>query len=118
MSYCSEVKILAGKNVAKKINEAIKKFGCPFDTIKEDNNGVTLFAADSVKWYEDDDSFPEVKAVMDIVEEYANKSGCGREDGIEYARMGEENEDYEWRGNGSLPAYLCRTIEVVGFAEK
>ena len=89
MSYCSEVKILAGKNVAKKINEAIK-----------------------------DDSFPEVKAVMDIVEEYANKSGGGREDGIEYARMGEENEDYEWRGNGSLPSYLCRTIEVVGFAEK
>ena len=55
---------------------------------------------------------------MDIVEEYANKSGGGREDGIEYARMGEENEDYEWRGNSSLPSYLCRTIEVVGFVEK
>ena len=63
-----------------------------YDNVKSENEDGTLYCWDSVKWY---DSYPEVgfiESFMDSIdyEDYA------------FIRLGEESDDNEHRGDGTL----------------
>jgi hypothetical protein len=115
MGYRSEVKIVAGKKPAVEIRKVLKKYdGSPLTEIGTNERGDTLFSADWVKWYEDDDDFPEVDAIMKIIDKYdAWPRDKGTKDtGIEYCRVGEDDSDTEYRANGDGYGYLSVGIKV------
>jgi hypothetical protein len=114
MGYRSEVKILAGKNPAKELHEINEKYHI-FDSETPGKGGITLFTCDWVKWYEDDDMFPEVDAVMEVIDKYEDIHTGTREDGIDYYRIGEDSEDIDHRSNYTLTASLEVGINIVGF---
>lgn len=115
MGYRSDIKIIAGKNAAKELLRVNNKYNLL--TFTEGENDLWLFEADYVKWYEDDpDNFPDVAAVMKVVDKYRTKSG--KENGICYYRNGESDDDSETISNGELSAYVCSGIMVDGFTPK
>ena len=89
MGYRSDIKIIAGKNAAKELLRVNNKYNLL--TFTEGENDLWLFEADYVKWYEDDpDNFPDVAAVMKVVEKYRTKSG--KENGICAGRAGKMHQ--------------------------
>lgn len=117
MGYRSEVKIVAGKKPAAEIRKVLKKYdGAPLTEIGTNERGDTLFVADWVKWYEDDDDFPEVDAVMKIVDKYdaLPSDKRSKDTGIEYCRVGEDDSDTDYRANGDGYGYLSVGIRVDG----
>jgi hypothetical protein len=113
MGYRSDIKILAGKNPAKELHEINVKHQIFTET--PGKGGVTLFVGEWLKWYEDDDLFPEVDAVMEVVDKYEDIQTGNREDGIDYYRLGEDSEDIDHRSNYTLTESLEVGINVVGF---
>lgn len=94
MGYYSTVRILATKKAAKKIFNAIKDTGSPFNEIKVSPSGKTYFFGAYAKWYEDDPKyFPDVDAVMDTL-------GSLDENEFIYIRVGEEDGDIDRLGFG------------------
>ena len=94
MGYYSTVRILATKNAAKKIFEATKDTGLPFDTTKVSPSGNTYYFEGCTKWYEDDpECFPEVKAIMDTLDDLDEAD-------YRYIRVGEESGDVDDYGCG------------------
>lgn len=114
MGYRSEIKILAGTNPAKELHAINEKYQIFTET--PGKAGITLFVGDWLKWYEDDDMFPEVDEVMAVVEKYAGIKTGNRDDGIDYYRLGEDSEDIDHWSNYTLPASLEVGINVVGFS--
>lgn len=116
MGYSSQVKIVAGKKPAASIRRIIKKYpNCALQEVGTNEQGETLFETGWGKWYEDDKtSYPEVAAIMKVVDKYVSLDPfklTGVDVGMEYARVGEENDDKEYRTNGEGGGYL--SIEVV-----
>lgn len=125
MGYRSEVKIVAGKKAAAEIRDIIKKFdGSPLTEVGTNKRGDTLFVADWVKWYEDEpNDFPDVAAVMEVVEKYEGIYGddTGKDTAIEYCRVGESDNDTDYRANGDSYGYLSvgvRCDQEDGFKPK
>ena len=113
MGYRSDIKILAGKNPAKELHEINEKYELFTETPGKD--GITLFVGESLKWYEGEDGFEDVDAVMAVVDKYEDTLTGKAEDGIDYYRLGEDSEDIDHRSNYTLPASLEVGINVVGF---
>jgi hypothetical protein len=123
MGYRSEVKIVAGKKAAAEIRAVIKKYDSPLTEVGTNKRGDTLFACDWVKWYEDDTDFPEVSAVMDVVNKYMSlpASESSKDTGIEYCRVGEDYGDNDYQANGDGYGYLSVAVkcyEEEGFKPK
>lgn len=120
MGYRSEVKIVAGKNPAIALRDVIKKFDniCQLSEAGTNERGDTLFSADWAKWYEDDDDeFPDVAAVMKVVKKFAyelTSDAHTPENGIEYARVGEDDSDTEYISNGCGYGYLSIGVKCSG----
>lgn len=119
MGYRSEVKIVAGKKPAAEIREVIKKYdGSPLTEIGTNDQGETLFVADWAKWYEDDDDFPDVDSVMTVVDKYVYEiprqqgNKLNVDQGMEYCRVGESDDDTDYRSNGAGGGYLSVGIKV------
>ena len=94
MGYYSKVRILADKTVAKKVFAALQVHGSPFDEIKVSPTGNTYYFEADTKWYEDDpECFPEVDAVMGVLDE-------ADESKYYYIRVGEEDGDIDRFGRG------------------
>lgn len=106
MGYRSEVKIVAGKTAAKAIKRVLKKFNLTPDKSGVNENGETLFEWDWIKW--NDDEFPEVAAVMVVVDKYISIDPfkITVDTGMEYCRAGEDTTDTEYRSNGGGGGYL------------
>jgi len=98
MGYYSEVSILCGRNVAKKLVELPELFGAD---ITKRLGGTYQFYWESVKWYEG--SFKEVDAVMEIVNKYLHKDfgpdGPDKPDFCSYIRIGEDLDDSDCECN-------------------
>ena len=113
MGYRSEVKIVAGKKPAAEIREVIKKYdGSPLTEVGTNDKDETLFVADWAKWYEDDDDFPDVDSVMKVVDKYLCTEERDYDVGIEYCRVGESDNDTDYRSNGAGGGYLSVGIKV------
>jgi hypothetical protein len=114
MSYYSTVKIVAGKNPANEIRDVLKNHKHQLSEVGTNERGDTLFEAVGAKWYEDDpQEFPDVSEVMAVVDKYISMYGdeVNTDNGMEYARVGDETDDVEYRNNGGGYGYL--TIDVV-----
>lgn len=116
MGYRSDIKILAGEKAAKELIKLNKKHDV-FE-VTEGENGEYLFEAEYLKWYDDDpDNYPDVAAFMKVVLKYITKSS-GHENGIQFLRDGEEDDDIENLSNGLLHGYLTTSIVAEGFTPK
>ena len=111
MGYRSEVKIVAGKNTAKELLAVNAKH--ELFNVTEGDNDEWLFEADWLKWYEDE---PDVAAYVEVIEKFEVKTG--RDDGLCFLRLGEDDTDVEFRSNGGTYADLSHTIMVNGFTPK
>jgi hypothetical protein len=112
MGYRSEVKIVAGKKAADEIRKILAEHDSQLAEIGTNDKGETLFAADWAKWYEDDeDEFPDVAAIMAVVDKYAYGL-AGEDNGMEYCRAGEDDGDTEYKYNGRGYGYLSIGIKV------
>ena len=122
MGYYSEVKIVAGRKAADEIRTIIAEHNSQLAEIGTNSKGETLFAADWAKWNEVDDDFPDVKAVMEVVDKYvyelprSQSEALSVDQGMEYCRVGESDDDTEWRSNGAGGGYLSVGIKVHGEA--
>lgn len=118
MGYRSEVKIVAGRKAADEIRKIIAEHDGPLTEIGTNDNGETLFTADWAKWYEDDDDFPDVDAIMTVVDKYVYEiprqqvNELHVDQGMEYCRVGESDNDTDWRSNGAGGGYLSVGIKV------
>lgn len=120
MGYHSEVKIVAGRQAADEIRAILAEHdNTGLEEIGTNAKGETLFAADWVKWYEDDkDEFPGVDAIMTVVDKYVyelprtHATELPIEQAMEYCRAGESDDDTEWRSNGAGGGYLSIGIKV------
>lgn len=112
MGYTSNIKILAGEAAAKDLIKLNKKHDV-FE-FTEGENGEYLFAGEYLKWYED---YPEVKAFMKVVDKYLAKSS-GHENGIQFLRDGEDDDDVENMSNGLLHGYLTTNVIAEHFTPK
>jgi hypothetical protein len=113
MGYYSEVKIVAGRKAADEIRTILAQHDSSLEEIGTNAKGETLFVADWAKWYEDDDGYPDVKAVMEVVDKYVYARDTPPVDqGMEYCRVGESDDDTEWRSNGAGGGYLFIGIKV------
>lgn len=112
MGYRSNIKILAGEAVAKELI----KLNTKHDVFEftEGENGEYLFVGEYLKWYDD---YPEVKAFMKVVNKYLAKSS-GHENGVQFLRDGEEDDDTENMSNGLLHGYLTTSIIAENFTPK
>ena len=119
MGYYSEVKIVAGRKAADEIRVILSQHNSGLEEIGTNAKGETLFVADWVKWYEDDkDAFPDVDAIMSVVDKYVYEIPRNHVDalpvdqGMEYCRVGESDDDTDWRSNGAGGGYLSVGIKV------
>lgn len=119
MGYRSEVKIVAGRKAADEIRTILAEHNSMLSEIGTNDKGETLFAADWVKWYEDDaDEFPDVDAIMTVVDKYVYEipSHQGNrlpiDQGMEYCRVGESDDDTDYKSNGVGGGYLSVGIKV------
>lgn len=118
MGYRSEVKIVAGRKAADEIRTIIAEHDGPLTEIGTNDKGETLFAAVWAKWYEDDDDFPDVDAIMTVVDKYVYEiprqqvNELHVDQGMEYCRVGESDNDTDWRSNGAGGGYLSVGIKV------
>lgn len=119
MGYYSEVKIVAGRKAADEIRVILAENNPGLEEIGTNAKGETLFAADWVKWYEDDkDAFPGVDAIMTVVDKYiyelprSQSKELSVDQAMEYCRVGESDDDTEWRSNGAGGGYLSVGIKV------
>ena len=118
MGYYSEVSILCGRNVAKRLVGLPTLFGA---NIKIRENGMFRFYWKSVKWYEASDE--EVKAVMDIVNYYLNKpsedSQAYKKDFVSIIRLGDDDEDtyFDYNYAELNSQWVKRSIEVINDEE-
>jgi hypothetical protein len=117
MGYRSEVKIVAGRKAADEIRTILAEHDSQLTEIGTNDQGETLFAADWAKWYEDDDDFPDVKAVMEVVDKYVYELSYQAkklrvDQGLEYCRVGESDDDTDYRSNGAGGGYLSVGIRV------
>ena len=117
MGYRSEVKIVAGRKAADEIRAIIAEH----DTLEEigtNADGETLFVADWAKWYENDADFPGVDAIMTVVDKYVYEipnhqvNQLHVDQGMEYCRVGESDDDTDYRSNGAGGGYLSIGIKV------
>ena len=90
MGYRSEVKIIAGKNAAAELLKVNKKHELFIVTPGEHDE--TLFEADWLKWYEEEEDVAEYVAVID---KYLGLSSNDPADGIDFYRLGEDSEDVD-----------------------
>ena len=119
MGYRSEVKIVAGRKAADEIRTILAEQDTQLQEIGTNKNGETLFVADWAKWYEDDaDEFPDVDAIMTVVDKYAYEvprqqgNKLNVDQGMEYCRVGESDDDTDYRSNGAGGGYLSVGIVV------
>lgn len=118
MGYRSDVKIVAGRKAADEIRKIIAEHDGPLTEIGTNDKGETLFAADWAKWYEDDDDFPDVDAIMTVVDKYVYEiprqqvNELHVDQGMEYCRVGESDNDTDWRSNGAGGGYLSVGLKV------
>ena len=113
MGYRSEVKIVAGRKAADEIRTILAEHDSSLTEIGTNAKGETLFVADWAKWYEDEaDEFPDVDAIMKVVDKYVCTEERGHDVGIEYCRVGEEDGDIEYQSNGEGYGYLSVGINV------
>lgn len=118
MGYYSEVKIVAGRKAADEIRVILAENNPGLDEIGTNTKGETLFVANWVKWPEDDDAFPGVDAVMTVVDKYVyelprtHATELSVDEAMEYCRVGESDDDTDWRSNGAGGGYLSVGIKV------
>lgn len=112
MGYRSEVKIVAGRKAADEIRAILAEHDSSLTEIGTNDKGETLFVADWAKWYEDDEDFPDVDAIMKVVDKYVCTEERGHDVGIEYCRVGEEDGDVAYQSNGEGYGYLSVGIKV------
>lgn len=118
MGYRSEVKIVAGSKAADEIRTILAEHDGPLTEIGTNDKGETLFVADWAKWYEDDDDFPDVDAIMTVVDKYVYEiprqqvNKLHVDQGMEYCRVGESDNDTDYRSNGAGGGYLSVGIKV------
>lgn len=113
MGYRSEVKIVAGRKAADEIRTILAEHDSSLTEIGTNAKGETLFVADWAKWYEDEaDEFPDVDAIMKVVDKYVCSQERGIDWGIEYCRVGEEDGDVAYQSNGAGGGYLSVGIKV------
>lgn len=110
MGYRSTVKIIAGKNAAAELIEVNKKH--EYFTVTPGSHDETLFEADWIKWYDEDEDIAEYVAVID---KYLDLGSDDRADGIDFYRLGEDSEDVEHRSTYSTYATLDMEIVVSNF---
>lgn len=118
MGYHSEVKIVAGRKAADEIRTILAEHDSQLIEIGTNDKGETLFAADWAKWNEDDNDFPDVDAIMTVVDKYVYELPRSQatelpvDQGMEYCRVGESDDDADWRSNGAGGGYLSVGIKV------
>lgn len=119
MGYRSEVKIVAGRKAADEIRTILAEQNSQLTEIGTNDKGETLFAADWAKWYEDEaDEFPDVDAIMTVVDKYVYEiprqqvNKLHIDQGMEYCRVGESDDDTDYRSNGAGGGYLSVGIKV------
>lgn len=120
MGYHSEVKIVAGRKAADEIRTVLAEHNdTGLEEIGTNAKGETLFVADWVKWYEDDaEAYPDVDAIMTVVDKYVyelprkQSKKLSVDQGMEYCRVGESDDDTDWRSNGAGGGYLSVGIKV------
>ena len=125
MGYRSQVVLAISKDLMPHFLTVLaKEPGCrpmvfkDHDTLEEnyDGEGTLLVVWQSIKWY---DSFPEVHAINEFVEELESESVEGFDlpendyqgDHVRFVRLGEEADDCEVKG--TLHEYdinFCRSI--------
>jgi len=110
MGYRSTVKIIAGKNAAAELIEVNKKH--EYFTVTPGSNDETLFEADWLKWYEEDDDIAEYAKVIN---KYLDMGSDDRANGIDFYRIGEDSEDVEHNSTYSTYATLDLGITVSNF---
>lgn len=113
MGYRSEVKIIAGKNAAAELLEVNKKH--EYFTVTPGERDETLFEADWIKWYEDEEDIAEYVAVID---KYLGMMSKDRENGIDFYRIGEDSSDVDHQSTYSTYATLDQAIVATGFTPK
>lgn len=113
MGYRSEVKIIAGKNAAKELLAVNKKH--KYFTVTPGQKDETLFEADWIKWYDDEDDIREYVVVID---KYLDLGSQKPEDGIDFIRTGEDLDDVEHLSTYSTYATLSTGIVVECFTPK
>ena len=119
MGYRSEVKIVAGRKAADEIRTILAEHDSQLQEIGTNDQGETLFAADWAKWYEDcGDEFQDVDAIMTVVDKYVYEiprdqvNELNVDQGMEYCRVGESDDDTDYRSNGAGGGYLSVGIKV------
>lgn len=113
MGYRSEVKIIAGKNAAAELLKVNKKHELFIVTPGEHDE--TLFEADWLKWYEEEEDVAEYVAVID---KYLGSSSNDPADGIDFYRIGEDSSDVDHQSTYSTYATLDIAIVANGFTPK
>ena len=113
MGYRSEVKIIAGKNAAAELLKVNKKHELFIVTPGEHDE--TLFEADWLKWYEEEEDVAEYVAVID---KYLGMSSTDPADGIDFYRVGEDSTDVDHQSTYSTYATLEQKIVATGFTPK
>lgn len=119
MGYRSEVKIVAGRKAADEIRTILAEHSSQLVEVGINDKGETLFAADWANWYEDDkDNYPAVDAIMTVVDKYVYEiprqqvNKLHVDQGMEYCRVGESDDDTDYRSNGVGGGYLSVGIKV------
>lgn len=119
MGYRSEVKIVAGRKAADEIRTILAENDSQLIEVGTNDKGETLFAADWANWYEDDkDNYPAVDAIMTVVDKYVYEiprqqvNKLHVDQGMEYCRVGESDDDTDYRSNGVGGGYLSVGIKV------
>lgn len=128
MGYRSTVKIIAGKNAAAELIEVNKKH--KYFAVTPGSHEETLFEADWIKWYEEEDDIAEYVAIIDKYLNMVNddesdddydetentvETGNSGDNGIDFYRIGEDSEDVEHRSTYSTHATLDLGITVSDF---
>jgi hypothetical protein len=118
MGYRSEVKIIAGKNAAAELLKVNKKHELFIVTPGEHDE--TLFEADWLKWYEEEEDVAEYVAVIDkyIGKSSADPADGDPADGIDFYRIGEDSSDVDHQSTYSTYATLDLAIVANGFVPK
>ena len=112
MGYYSEVSILCGRNVAKRLIDLPTLFGC---FVKKRMDGKFRFYWKNVRWYDDSDD--NVRAVMDVVNDFiynnANASNAVLDDFVSFIRIGDNMDDVEAYCNFDIfnSQFIKTTIE-------
>lgn len=95
MSYRSDVAISISKNLEKRFDKLLKENRITDYDKKHYNDGGIVYLFYGFKWYEE---YPDIKAVMDFVNETCDKEQPEDEskaESITFQRIGEDTSDYD-----------------------